>query len=94
MLALVLVLAPSFLMMSSALQVQTSYWSVLADQSYLTTVCILLMLAWDVKVRIDNVGYQKNGMESREGCQGLIDQFIFITVVSFSVMQTQLVRPH
>ena len=65
MLALVLVLAPSFWMTSSVLQVLASYWSALADQSCLTTACILLMLAWDVKVHIE---YQKNGLESREGC--------------------------
>ena len=47
---LVLAVDQSFLMMSSVLQVPTSYWGALAGQSCHTTASTLLMLVWDVKV--------------------------------------------
>ena len=50
MLILVLVLAPSFWMKSSVLQVLASYWSVRVIRLQPTTVLTPLMLVWDVKV--------------------------------------------
>ena len=47
---LVAIVDQSTWMMSSVPQVPASYWSVLADQSSLTTAAILLMLEWVVKV--------------------------------------------
>ena len=47
---LVAIVDQSTWMMSSAPQVPTSYWNVLAGQSSRTTAATLLMLEWVVKV--------------------------------------------